>query len=87
MDPRFQVSGRINKPVQEVFEAVADPKQLSGYFTTGGAKGRLETGVTVQWEFADFPGRVSGEGRASRPRTSRSCSSGAATRPAATTRA
>src|SRR3954452_22163396 len=52
----FSVSGRIAKPVSEVFEAVADPKQLSGYFTTGGAKGRLETGATVTWDFADFPG-------------------------------
>lgn len=54
--PEFTVSGRISKPVHEVFEAVVDPKQLSGYFTTGGAKGRLETGATVTWDFADFPG-------------------------------
>ncbi|HEY4202995.1 MAG TPA: SRPBCC family protein [Devosiaceae bacterium] len=52
----FNVSGRIAKPVSEVFEAVVEPKQLSEYFTTGGAKGRLETGVTVTWDFADFPG-------------------------------
>jgi uncharacterized protein YndB with AHSA1/START domain len=39
-----------------VFEAVADPDQLSRYFTTNGAKGRLETGATVVWDFADFPG-------------------------------
>jgi uncharacterized protein YndB with AHSA1/START domain len=52
----FTVSGRISKPVHEVFEAVADPKELSGYFTTGGAKGRLETGATVTWDFHDFPG-------------------------------
>ncbi len=52
----FRVSGRISKPVHDVFEAVADPKQLSGYFTTGGAKGRLETGATVTWDFHDFPG-------------------------------
>lgn len=32
------------------------PDQLSQYFTTGGAKGRLETGATVTWDFADFPG-------------------------------
>ncbi len=44
------------KPVHEVFEAVADPKQLSHYFTTGGAKGRLATGATVTWDFHDFPG-------------------------------
>jgi uncharacterized protein YndB with AHSA1/START domain len=52
----FKVSGRIARPVHEVFEAVADPDQLSRYFTTNGAKGRLETGATVIWDFADFPG-------------------------------
>ena len=55
MDPRFKVSGRIARPVDEVFEAVVDPDQLSRYFTTGGAKGRLEPGATVTWDFADFP--------------------------------
>lgn len=52
----FTVSGRISRPVHEVFEAVADPKKLSGYFTTGGAEGRLEKGSTVTWDFHDFPG-------------------------------
>lgn len=52
----FTVSGRISKPVHEVFEAVADPQQLSGYFTTGGAKGRMVTGATVTWDFVDYPG-------------------------------
>lgn len=56
MDVKLRVAGRIAKPVHEVFEAVVDPAQLSGYFTTGGAKGRLETGATVTWDFADFPG-------------------------------
>jgi uncharacterized protein YndB with AHSA1/START domain len=56
MDLKVNVSGRIAKPVHEVFEAVADPGQLSHYFTTGGAQGRLETGATVTWDFADFPG-------------------------------
>lgn len=56
MDLKFTVSGRIAKPVHEVFEAVADPNKLSGYFTTGGAEGRLETGATVTWDFQDFPG-------------------------------
>ncbi len=56
MDLKFKIAGRIAKPLHEVFEAVADPKKLSGYFTTGGAKGRLETGVTVMWDFHDFPG-------------------------------
>ena len=56
MELKLKVSGRIAKPVHEVFEAVADPAKLSGYFTTGGAKGRLETGAVVTWDFADFPG-------------------------------
>ena len=56
MDLKFRVAARISRPVHEVFEAVADPDRLSNYFTTGGAKGRLETGATVTWDFADFPG-------------------------------
>lgn len=56
MDLHFRVSGRIARPVHEVFEAVADPQNLSEYFTTGGASARLESGATVYWDFADFPG-------------------------------
>jgi len=56
MEFKFTISGRIAKPVHEVFEAVADPARLSGYFTTGGAQGRLETGAVVTWDFHDFPG-------------------------------
>lgn len=56
MELKFRVAARIAKPVHEVFEAVADPERLSQYFTTGGAKGRLETGATVTWDFHDYPG-------------------------------
>jgi uncharacterized protein YndB with AHSA1/START domain len=56
MDLKFTVSARISRPVSEVFQAVADPEKLSKYFTTGGAKGRLQTGATVSWDFHDFPG-------------------------------
>lgn len=56
MDLKFRVAARIARPVHEVFEAVADPQQLSRYFTTGGAQGRLETGATVTWDFHDYPG-------------------------------
>lgn len=56
MELKFRVFAFIAKPVHEVFEAVADPAQLSQYFTTGGAVGRLETGATVSWDFHDFPG-------------------------------
>lgn len=56
MELKFSVSAHIARPIDEVFEAIADPKKLSGYFTTGGAQGRLETGQTVTWDFHDFPG-------------------------------
>ena len=56
MDIKLKVSGRIARPVHDVFEAVVDPAKLSNYFTTGGAVGRLATGATVTWDFADFPG-------------------------------
>ena len=56
MNLKFRVAARIARPVHTVFEAVADPEQLSEYFTTGGAKGRLETGATVSRDFHDFPG-------------------------------
>jgi len=56
MDLKFKVMMIVGNPVEEVFEAVADPKQLSSYFTTGGASGRLEAGKTVTWDFHDFPG-------------------------------
>ncbi len=56
MDLKFRVFANIAKPVHEVFEAVADPAKLSCYFTTGGARGRIEEGATVTWDFADFPG-------------------------------
>ncbi|SKB05049.1 SRPBCC domain-containing protein [Aeromicrobium choanae] len=53
----FTVSGRIARPCVEVYEAIADPEQLSRYFTTGGARGRLEPGAEVSWDFHDYPGR------------------------------
>src|SRR5688500_579861 len=56
MDLILKVRIRVSRPVANVFEAVADPKQLSSYFTTGGASGRLEAGKTVTWDFHDFPG-------------------------------
>ena len=56
MDPTFRVFIIVNRPRHDVFEAVADPRALSAYFTTGGASARLEQGQTVTWDFADFPG-------------------------------
>lgn len=56
MELKFQVYGKIARPVEEVFDAVYNPARLSGYFTTGGASAPLDEGTTVTWDFADFPG-------------------------------
>jgi len=46
----FRISGRIAKPVADVFDAVVNPAKLSGYFTTiGGASAPLVAGATVMW--------------------------------------
>ncbi|TRW96798.1 ATPase [Paracoccus sp. M683] len=55
-DMAFAVWAIMDHPRTEVFEAVADPAALTGYFTTGGARGRMDRGAIVTWEFADFPG-------------------------------
>jgi len=55
----FDVYAKVARPRAEVFEAVTDPKQLSAYFTTGGASGPLREGNTVRWKFsgseAEYP--------------------------------
>jgi uncharacterized protein YndB with AHSA1/START domain len=56
MELKFQVYGKIKKPVADVFDAVQNPTKLSGYFTTGGASAPLKQGTAVTWDFADFPG-------------------------------
>lgn len=56
MDLKFTVRARVQKPLNEVFDAVYNPKKLSGYFVTAGASGPLDEGQAVMWEFADFPG-------------------------------
>ena len=63
MEPTFKLHAKIQKPVAEVFDAVYNPKKLSGYFTTGGANAPLDEGTTVMWAFAEpkvepFPVKV-----------------------------
>ncbi len=53
MELRFAVQTKIQRPVHEVFDAVYNPKKLSGYFTTGGSDGPLDAGKTVLWTFSD----------------------------------
>ncbi|MEO6394156.1 MAG: SRPBCC domain-containing protein [Pyrinomonadaceae bacterium] len=56
MELKFKVQTGIQKPVNEVFDAVYNPTKLSGYFTTGGASAPLDPGTTVEWRFADWEG-------------------------------
>ena len=57
----FKTALRISRPVQEVFEAIADPAQMCRYFISK-STGRMEEGTTVEWGFpemeATFPVRI-----------------------------
>lgn len=44
---------QIQKPVHEVFEAIADPLKMSNYFISYGS-GRMETGAGLTWRFPEF---------------------------------
>src|SRR5262245_44054983 len=57
MQPTFQVQLKIQKPVAQCFDAVVNPKQLSGYFTRT-ASGPLAEGATVIWSFPEFEGEL-----------------------------
>lgn len=47
---------QIQKPVEEVFEAIVNPEQMTKYFISE-SSGRMETGKELTWEFGDFPGK------------------------------
>ena len=44
---------KILKPSEEVFEAIVDPKKMSGYFISN-SSGRMESGKTLIWQFPEF---------------------------------
>lgn len=45
----------IQKPVEEVFEAIVNPEIMSQYFISKGSQ-RLQQGKEVTWEFPEFEG-------------------------------
>ncbi|MDM1296611.1 SRPBCC domain-containing protein [Sphingobacterium sp. N143] len=49
-----KASIQIQKPIEEVFEAIVDPNKMNHYFIKA-STGRLETGKTVEWTFPEFP--------------------------------
>mgnify|MGYP001545023328 CR=1 FL=1 len=46
---------QIQKPVDEVFEAIVDPDKMSNYFISK-SDGRIEQGKILKWEFPEFEG-------------------------------
>lgn len=60
-DLEIKASLQIQKPAEEVFEAIVDPVKMSNYFISKGS-GRMEEGKTLIWKFpefdAEFPVRV-----------------------------
>lgn len=55
MELKFTVQTKIQKPVEEVFDAVYNPRKLEKYFTTKSASAPLDEGATVTWEWDYYP--------------------------------
>lgn len=49
----IKVGLKVLKPRDEVFEAIVDPKKMSGYFISN-SSGRMESGETLIWRFPEF---------------------------------
>lgn len=45
---------QIQKPIDQVFDAIVTPEQMNKYFIAT-ATGKLEKDVTVEWAFPEFP--------------------------------
>lgn len=53
MTLRFTIRQRINRPVEQVFDAVADHEKMSRYFITD-SSGPMRAGETVKWRWGDI---------------------------------
>lgn len=56
MELKFRIQTKIQKPVEEVFDAVYNPKKITQYFATESASAPLDEDTKVIWRFADYPG-------------------------------
>jgi uncharacterized protein YndB with AHSA1/START domain len=56
---RFTIQAKINKQIDEVFDAVYNPDKLSRYFTTGGASSPIDEGREIKWRFKESPEEIS----------------------------
>ncbi|QED38042.1 ATPase [Antarcticibacterium arcticum] len=48
---------QIQKPVQEVYEAIVDPDKMKHYFISE-SSGRMEKGKELSWKFPEFEGEA-----------------------------
>ena len=56
-DINVDVTQRVMKPVNDVFQAIVDPDKLSKYFVSS-ATAPLAAGQSVTWRFADVGGEL-----------------------------
>lgn len=63
-----KASIQIQKPINEVFEAIVDPYKMNHYFIKS-STGRLETGKTVTYTFPEFPESFPVTGKTITPNT------------------
>jgi len=58
VDLQAKAEVRVARSAGEVFEAIVDPRKMSGYFISSGS-GRLESGQTVKWTWGDVGAEAS----------------------------
>jgi uncharacterized protein YndB with AHSA1/START domain len=56
VDFKFSIQTKINKPLSEVFDAVVNPKKITGYFCHA-SDGPLVEGKTVHWTWSSAKGK------------------------------
>lgn len=61
-----KASIQIQKPIEQVFDAIISPEKMNHYFIERGT-GQLETGKTVQWKFPEFEDQFPVEGKFIQP--------------------
>lgn len=48
---------QIQRPIEEVFEGIVNPKKMKQYFISE-SNGRMETGKELIWKFPEFPDEI-----------------------------
>ena len=57
MELKFRIQTKVLKPVPEVFDAIVNPKKLTGYFVST-SSGPMVEGSQVTWRFIDYDGEA-----------------------------